>query len=68
MIIIIYHDKYRINTDFIKKVDPLTFLNKIKKGEITEEAEESQKGVNKHLIMIRKRNKNEEREKNPKQS
>ena len=52
MIIIIYHHKYRINTDFIKKVDPLTFLNKIKKGETTEEAEESQKRVNKHLIMI----------------
>ena len=36
--------------DFSKKDDPLTFLNKIKKGEITvEEAKESQKYFDKYL-------------------
>ena len=53
-----------INTDFSKKVDPLTFLNKIKKGEITiEETKESQKDFDKNLKIIRKGNKNEEQEK-----
>ena len=51
-------------TDFSKKNDPFTFLNKIKKGEITiEEAKESQKDFNKHLKMIRRGNKNHEQEK-----
>ena len=39
-----------IKTDFSKKVDPLTFLNKIKKVEITiEEAEKSQNDFNNYL-------------------
>ena len=51
-------------SDFIKKDDPLTFLNKIKKGEITiEEAKESQKDFINYLKMIRKVNKNQEQEK-----
>ena len=46
-------------TDFSKKDDPLTFCNKIEKGEITiEEGKESQKDFNKYLKMIRKGNKN----------
>ena len=50
-----------IKADFSKKVDPLTFLNKIKKGEITiKEAKESQKDFNKYLKIIRKGNKNKE--------
>ena len=37
-------------TDFSKKGDPLTFLNKIKKGEITiVEAKESQKDLNNYI-------------------
>ena len=51
-------------SDFIKKDDPLTFLNKIKKGEITiEEAKESQKDFINYLHMIRKGNKTQEQEK-----
>ena len=50
--------------DFIKKDDPVTFLNKIKKGEITvEEARESQKDFDKYLKIVRKGNKNLEQEK-----
>ena len=46
-------------TDSSKKDDPLTFCNKIEKGEITiEEGKESQKDFNKYLKMIRKGNKN----------
>ena len=38
------------NPDFSKKDDPLTFLNKIRKGKITiEEAKESQKDFNNYL-------------------
>ena len=45
-------------------MDPLTFLDKIKKGEITiKEAKESQKDFNKYLKIIRKGNKNKEQEK-----
>ena len=48
----------------IKKDDLLTFLNKIKKGEITvEEAKESQKEFSKYLRIIRKGNKNHEQQK-----
>ena len=51
-------------TDFSKKDDPLTFLNKSKKGEITiEEAKESQKDFINYLKVIRKGNKNQEQEK-----
>ena len=51
-------------TDFSKKDNPLTFLNKIEKGETTiEEEKESQKDFNKYLKMIRKGNKNQEQEK-----
>ena len=51
-------------TNFSKKDDPLTFLNKIKKGKITiEEAKESQKNFINYLKMIRKGNKNQEQEK-----
>ena len=54
----------RRKTNFSKKDDPLTFLNKIKKGEITiEEAKESQKDFINYLKMIRKGNKNQEQEK-----
>ena len=51
-------------TDFSKKHDPLTFLSKSKKGEITiEEAKESQKDFINYLKVIRKGNKNQEQEK-----
>ena len=51
-------------TNFSKKDDPLTFLNKIKKGEITKEEEkESQKDFINYLTMIRKGNKTQEQEK-----
>ena len=54
----------RRKTNFSKKDDPLTFLNKIKKGKITiEEAKESQKNFINYLKMIRKGNKNQEQEK-----
>ena len=44
--------------DFPKKDDPLTFLNKIKKGEITiEEVKESQKDFDKYLKSLRNRKK-----------
>ena len=50
--------------NFNAKDDPLTFLNKIKKGEITvEEAIESQKEFSKYLRIIRKGNKNHEQQK-----
>ena len=51
-------------TDFSKKDDPLTFLNKIKKSEITiEEAKESQKNLNNYLKKIRGGNKTQEQRK-----
>ena len=51
-------------TDFSKKEDPLTFLSKIKKAEVTiEEAKESQKDFNKYLKVIRKGNKYQELDK-----
>ena len=50
-----------IKTDFSKKDDPLTFLNKIKEGEITiEGAKESQKNFNNYLKKIRGGNKTQE--------
>ena len=49
---------------FTKKDDPLTFLNKIRNGQITmEEAKESQKDFDKHLKIARKGNKNHEQKK-----
>ena len=51
-------------TDLSRKYDPLTFLNKILKSEITlEEAKESQKDFYKYLKTIPKGNKNQELEK-----
>ena len=53
-----------IKTDFNKKDDTLTFLNKTKRGEITtEEAKELQKN-----FMKRKGNKTQEQEKTVKKS
>ena len=48
--------------NFSKKDDPLTFLNKIKKGE-KEAEKESQKDFINYLTMIRKGNKTQEQEK-----
>ena len=50
-------------TDFSEKDYPLTFLDKIKKGKIIEEAKESQKDFINYLKMIRKGIKNQEQEK-----
>ena len=50
--------------DFSKKDNPLTFLNKIRQGEITvEEAKESQKEFINYLKIIRKWNNTQEQEK-----
>ena len=50
--------------DFSRKDDPLTLLNKIKKGEITvEEPKESQKDFAKYLKIVWKGNKNHEQQK-----
>ena len=50
--------------NFSKKDDPLTFLNKIKKGDITiKEAKELQKDFDKYLKIIRKGNKHDEQQK-----
>ena len=52
------------NPDFSKKDDPLTFLNKIRKGKITiEEAKESQKDFNNYLKKIRGGNKAQQQRK-----
>ena len=50
--------------DFSKLIDPLTFLDKIKKGEITLEAAKNyQKGLPENIKPIRKGNKNAEQNK-----
>ena len=50
--------------NFSKKDDALTFLNKIKKGEITiKKAKESHKNFDKYLKMVRKGNKIHKQEK-----